>query len=177
MLELLRKNKFLVPIFLLALILRIYKLSEFPFGFHADEVRVGWNAFSILKTGADDRENKLALYYNTFGDYRPSGIFYLTIPSIALFGRSEFAVRFPSSLIGALTIFPLYLFLYELVKSENLKKGKIVALLASVLLAVSPWHMEVSRATSEAVISAFFALFALYFLLKLLNTREKKFLF
>src|SRR3990167_9692939 len=117
-----RKTKLLILIFLLALFLRTYRLSTFPFGFHADEVRVGWNAYSILKTGLDDRGNKLALYYNTFGDFRPTGIFYLTVPSITIFGINEFAVRFPSAFFGALTVFPLYLFVKEL---NNLKKLEI----------------------------------------------------
>ena len=97
-------------IFLLALVLRIYKLGTFPYGFHLDEVKVGWNALSILKTGKDDRGNRFALYYNSFGDFRPTGIFYITIPSLAVFGRNEFAVRFPSAFLGALTIFPLFFF-------------------------------------------------------------------
>src|SRR3989304_553965 len=106
-------------IFLLALVLRIYKLGTFPVGFHADEARVAWNSLSILKTGADDRGNKFSLYYNTFGDFRPTGIFYATIPSIAIFGRSEFAVRFPAALLGALSVVPLF-FLTNLI-SKNKK--------------------------------------------------------
>ena len=66
-----RKYKFIILIFLLALGLRIYKLGTFPVGFHVDEVKVGWNALSILKTGKDDWGNRLALYYNSFGDFRP----------------------------------------------------------------------------------------------------------
>lgn len=157
-------------IFLLALFLRLWNLGEFPFGFHADEARVAWNSLSILKTGKDDKGNRLALYYNTFGDYRPTGIFYLTVPSIAIFGRNEFAIRFPSALLGALTVFPLYFFVYEL------KKNRKVSLMASFLLAISPWHIEVSRATSEVAISAFFALFGLFFCLKLINENRKNFL-
>ena len=147
-------------IFILALFLRTYKLSSFPVGFHADEVRVGWNALSILKTGKDDRGKALALYYNTFGDFRPTGIFYLTIPSIAIFGRSEFAVRFPSAFLGALTVFPLFLFAKELLKKKNL------ALSAGFLLAINPWHISTSRATSEVVMALFFTLWGLTFFLK-----------
>ena len=44
-------------IFALALFLRIFKLGEFPYGFHVDEVKVAWNALSILKTGRDDQGN------------------------------------------------------------------------------------------------------------------------
>ncbi|MCH7729947.1 glycosyltransferase family 39 protein [Patescibacteria group bacterium] len=175
MFKLSRQVKILLLVFLLAFFLRTYRLSTFPFGFHADEVRVGWNAYSILKTGKDDRGNKFALYYNTFGDFRPTGIFYLTIPSIAVFGTNEFAVRFPSALFGALTVIPLYLFVKELAKK---KKSNInhwpLAVTAGALLAVSPWHISVSRATSEVVVALFLALFGLYFFLRLLNEQKLK---
>ena len=159
-------------IFTLALFLRTYQLENFPVGFHSDEARVAWNAYSILKTGKDDRGNVPSLYYDTFGDYRPTGIFYFTIPSILVFGRNEFAVRFPSALFGALTVFPLYLFVTEIFKNKNLQSvinGKKLAIVSSLLLAISPWHIEVSRATSEVGISTFFALSAIYFLVKLIK--------
>jgi 4-amino-4-deoxy-L-arabinose transferase-like glycosyltransferase len=163
-------------IFLLALVLRIYKLGEFPYGFHIDEVKVGWNALSILRTGLTDQNNKLSLYYNSFGDYRPSGIFYFTVPAIALLGRNEFATRIPVALVGALTIIPVY-FLVELIeKNKNRKSSKIkTGHIASFLLAISPWHIEVSRATNEVVISTFFALFSIVFLIKLISTKKARF--
>ncbi len=164
--------KLLILIFFIALLLRIVKLDTHPVGFHADEVRVAWNSLSILTTGKDDRRNFLSLYYNTFGDYRPTGIFYITIPSLLLFGRTEFAVRFPSALLGALTVFPLYLFVGEISR----KKSKLL-LIPSFLLAISPWHIEVSRATSEVVMSVFFALFSLYFLLKTIRTQKNNYAF
>lgn len=157
-------------IFILAFFLRIYKLGTFPVGFHVDEVKVGWNALSILKTGRDDKGNLFSLYYNSFGDFRPTGIFYATIPSIIAFSRNEFAVRFPSALLGALTIFPLYFLVLEINKDKNKK----LALVAALLLSLSPWHISVSRATSEVVISMFMALWGLYYFLKGLDTKNKK---
>ena len=156
----------------MALILRIFKLGEFPIGFHVDEVKIGWNALSILKTGMDDSGNKLPLYYNSFGDYRPTGIFYLTIPSIVVLGNNIFAIRLPSALFGALTIFPLYLIVSQIQKRGN----ESIPLIVAFFLAISTWHIEVSRATSEVVISTFFALFAVYYLLKGLNISAKKYL-
>lgn len=146
----------IIGIFLLALLLRIFKLGEYPIGFHVDEVKVGWNALSLLKTLKDDQGHLLPLYYNTFGDYRPTGIFYLSIPAIALFGNTIFAVRITSALIGALTIIPLYLLAKELFKKES------VGIYSALILAVSPWHIETSRATSEVVISGFFITLVIY---------------
>jgi len=162
-------------IFLLALFLRTYKLGEFPYGFHVDEVKVAWNALSILKTGYDDHGSSLSLYYNSFGDYRPTGIFYITIPSIIVFGRNEFATRFPTALFGALSVIPIYFLIELLDKSKRLNIWKLnTGHLGGLLMAISPWSIDLSRATNEVVASTFFALCSLFFFLKLLRSKNTR---
>jgi len=51
-----------------------------------------------------------------------------------------------------LTVIPLYLLCIRLFKNRT------IALLAALFLAVSPWHVVLSRATSEGVIGLFFML-------------------
>lgn len=163
----------LVWIFLIALFLRLYKLGELPFGFHVDEVRAAWNAVSILKTGLDDHLNRFSLYYNSIGDYRPTGIFYFIVPSILLFGRTIFAARFSVALFGALMIFPLYFLTNLLIKDAKINNLKLnLGHLAAFLMAISPWHIELSRATNEVVISTFFTIFAFYFYIKYIEKRK-----
>ncbi len=152
------QTKSIFIIFVFAFFLRLINLGSFPVGFHSDEARVGWNAISIAQTGHDDWGNFLPLYYNTFGDYRPAGIIYATIPSILLFGRTEFAVRFPSALFGALAVFPIATLAAKIATKKN---DKMVGVFASILWAVTPWSFSTSRATSEVVISSTLVLFAL----------------
>jgi hypothetical protein len=149
-------------IFFLALFLRLYQLGQLPYGFHVDEAKAAWNAYSILKTGHDDHGNFLPLYYDSFGDFRPTGIIFAIIPSILIFGNTVFATRFPVAFFGALSIFPLILIFWQLSRDKDKKYFWIPGL----LLAVNPWHIMVSRATSEVVIALFLALFAIYFFLK-----------
>lgn len=165
-------EKWIYIIFFLALLLRIYKLGDFPIGFHVDEVKVGWNALSIATTLKDDKNEILPIYYNTFGDHRLTGIFYISIPSIILFDNTIFAVRFTSALFGALSVFPVYLITRMLMKNR-----KKVGVIAGLILAVSPWHIAASRATSEVVISSFFVLFSIYFFMKLIEDQNKKFIY
>lgn len=166
----------LLWIFLLALVLRIYQLGDFPYGFHVDEAKVAWNSLSILKTGRDDKNSLFSLYYNSFGDYRPNGIFYITVPSIALFGNTEFATRFPVALFGALTIFPIYFLIKILNRYQNLRfKALDTGHIGAFLLAISPWGIELSRATNEVVISTFFAVCSLLFLIQLVKSRNYRF--
>ena len=161
-----KKNKFfvfLLFIFLTAFFLRIYKLDSVPYGFHIDEAKVGWNAYSILKTGMDDKGNKFPLYYDSFGDFRPTGLIYLVIPSLVIFGNTVFAVRFPFAIIGALTTIVIFLFVLEIFG----KQKKYMALIAAILLAFNPWHIIASRSTCESIIVIFLTILGLYFFIKL----------
>lgn len=155
------KNKKLLLIFVLflAAFLRFYQLAQLPPGFHIDEVTVGYNAYSLMKTGKDENGNFLPLYIDSFGDFRPAGYFYLTIPAIKIFGLNELAVRFPSALFGALTVFLTYFLVKEIFAKEY------PALLASFLLAISPWHIIVSRATSETSVALFLIVLGVYLFL------------
>jgi hypothetical protein len=155
-------------IFFLALFLRLYQLGQVPYGFHVDEAKAAWNAYSILKTSHDDHGNFLPLYYDSFGDFRPAGIIYAIIPSILIFGNTVFATRFPSAFFGALSIFPLMLIFWQISRDKDKKWYWIPGL----FLAINPWHIMVSRATSEVVITIFFGLFALYFFLKAIHQKS-----
>ena len=148
----------IIGIFLLALLLRTVNLENYPVGLHVDEIKVGWNAESLIHTLKDDQGNFLPVYYNTFGDYRPTGILYLSIPAILIFNNSVFAIRVTSSLFGSLTVFAVFLLVNILTKPK-----RNIGIWAALILAISPWHIEVSRATSEVAISTFFILFAIYF--------------
>src|SRR3989338_489602 len=122
----------LLLILVLAAWLRFYRLTDFPPGLYSDEASYGYNAYSILTTGRDEWGKFLPLTIQSFGDYKPPMTAYLTIPSIAIFGLNEFAVRFPSAVFGTLTVLLIYLLAQEIHRDA--------ALLAALLLAISPWH-------------------------------------
>src|SRR5579859_3616347 len=92
----------LILIFLLGSFLRFYQLGSIPAGFHRDEAYLGYNAYSILKTGRDMTGHFLPLHLESFL-YSPAGYSYFSIPFIALFGLSPFSVRFAAALFGCLT--------------------------------------------------------------------------
>ena len=95
----------LIFIFLIAAALRLFALGSNPPGLYWDEVSLGYNAYSILKTGHDEHNRFLPIdTFKAFGDYKPPGYIYATVPSIALFGLNNFAVRLPSALAGTLLV-------------------------------------------------------------------------
>lgn len=162
-----KKNWILVLILFLAAILRLYDLGRIPPSLDWDEAALGYNAYSILRTGRDEYGHFLPLIFKSFGDYKPGLYIYLTVPFVAIFGLTELAVRLPSALIGITTVWLLYqvalLFL----------KKKPLALFTSFALAVSPWHLHFSRGAWEANVALFFVLGGIYAFLRAEKKRIK----
>lgn len=157
----------LVIVFALAFFLRFYQLGHVPYGFYQDESAIGYNAYSILKTGRDEYGKFLPLYFKSFGDYKLPVYIYSTVPSIMLFGMTEFAVRFPSAFFGFLSVVMTYFFVRELTKNKHL------ALLTTFLLAINPWSLHYNRATFEVSICLFFFVTGSWLILKAAYSKWK----
>lgn len=159
-----KSNWLLLFIFLLAFFLRFTFISRFPATLYGDEQAFAWNAYNILKTGNDEYGSRLPLEFRSFDDYKaPVGV-YLLVPFIKIFGLNALGIRLPVVILGALSIFPAYL-LGRLIFSA--KKS----LAAAFLLAVSPWHIHLSRGYFEAVLALFFYCFGLFFFLRSVKVR------
>lgn len=126
-------------ILLLAIILRFYRLGEIPSGLVNDEAAFGYNAYSLLKTGRDEFGERWPVIFHSFGEGKLPAYIYLTMPSVAVFGLNELAVRLPSAVFGVMTVW--------LVSRWSL--------LAGLILATMPWHIHFSRAAFEANVAVF----------------------
>lgn len=169
-------NIYLILIIALAAFLRFYQLGQNPPELYADEVSSGYNAYSILKTAKDEYGNLLPITFRAFGDYNPALSVYTLVPGIAVFGLNPFAVRFPSALMGTLTVLITYFLTKKLtppsfprkresknwipdqsLHSTRLSVGNdILPLLSAFLLAISPWHLQFTRFSHEANFMVFF---------------------
>jgi len=146
---------FLLLIVILAAFLRFYQLGSIPSGFHSDEASFGYNAYSILLTGKDEHSSPSPLIFKSFGD--PGAVYsYLTIPSIAIFGLTEFAVRLPTAILGFIFVLLSYLIVF------NLTGNKKLSLLTTFLVAVNPLSIFLSRVQSDPLVSVFFVLLGFY---------------
>jgi 4-amino-4-deoxy-L-arabinose transferase-like glycosyltransferase len=145
----------------LAAILRLWNLGSNPPSLTPDEAALGYNAYSILKTGKDEHGTVLPIIFKSFGDFKPGLYVYLTIPSIAIFGLNEFATRLPSALAGVISVFLVYLIIRKL-EIGNWKLGIIAAFVA----AINPFLIYFSRGAWEANVSLTLTLFGIYFFLK-----------
>ncbi|MBI5123499.1 glycosyltransferase family 39 protein [Candidatus Roizmanbacteria bacterium] len=153
-----KKYLILATIFCLAVFLRFYHLDLNPPSLSWDEASIGYNAYSITQTLKDEHGRFLPYdYFAAFGDYKPPVSIYLTALSIKLFGFSTWAIRFPSAFLGVLTVLLTFFLAEELRKHFNSKTLTFgFSLLASFILAISPWHTLLSRAEFESNLATFF---------------------
>ena len=158
-------NWLLIITLLLATGLRVPWLNRYPAGFTPDEAAFGYNAYSLLKTGKDEWGTawwKLFFYnMRSFGDYKLPLYAFLAMPSVAWLGLNEFAVRLPGAILGAISVIGVYYMAKEL-----FPKNKRIAYLAALLLAISPWNIQLSRGAFEANLITFFLPWIVYFFLK-----------
>ncbi|HSH03270.1 MAG TPA: glycosyltransferase family 39 protein [Anaerolineae bacterium] len=80
--------------------LRLWQLEELPPGLYRDEAYNGLDAWQVL-------QGEHALFFTANNGREPTFI-YLTAVSVALFGRTTFALRFASAVIGTLTTWVTY---------------------------------------------------------------------
>lgn len=147
-------------IFLLAFLLRFLGLGQYPVGLNPDEASFGYDAYSLLTTGKDQWGISWPLSLHSFGDYKLPLYSYLAIPSVAIFGLNEFSTRLPNALFGFLGVVFTYLLVLEFFKN------KTFAAVSAFILAISPWHIMLSRGAFEANLSTFFIPFGIWAFLK-----------
>ena len=156
-----KKFALLTLIIILAGILRTYKLSSNPPSLYWDEVSLGYNAYSILKTGHDEHGKFMPITnFGAFGDYKPPGYIYTDVLPISIFGLNEFAVRFPSAFLGLITVFVTYLLSKKIFKKEK------IAFMSAFFLSISPWHLQLSRVAFESNMALMFSILGIYFFIK-----------
>lgn len=129
----------LVLILVLALFLRVFNLGTVPLGLSEDEASIGYNAYSLAKTGRDETGKLLPLYFESFGDYKSPLAVYLTAPFVLLGGLNETTTRLPAALSGVFLIIIIF------VLSKRIFEDKWVGVIASFLVAISPWGVHLSR--------------------------------
>ena len=150
-----KKYLLLLATLICAAFLRFYQLGQNPPSLTWDEAAWGYNAYSIGIDGRDEFGRFLPLdYLESFGDFKPPAYAYLDVIPVKIFGLNEFAVRFPSAFLGVLTVLLTY-FLTKRIFWQSERKN-LYGLTSAFILAISPWHIMLSRAAFEANVATFF---------------------
>lgn len=139
-------------ILIIAAFFRLPFLNSHMPSLYGDEIAIGYNAFSIVKTGRDEFGRFLPLQFQSWGDQKNPIYIYAVALTQLITGPTPASVRLPSAVAG---IFAVYL-TYRLVLLLNL--SRTVALISAFLLTVTPWHLHLSRGGYEANLALTFGL-------------------
>lgn len=147
-------------VIVLSAFLRFWQLNQMPISLFGDEIDVGYHAFSILKTGKDYLGQPWPVYFHSLAEWRAPLFIYSVVPSVAVFGLNEWGVRIPAAFFGVMSIAALFFLTRKLLSSFW------VAILASLFLTISPWHLQYSRAGFEVSLMLFLLISGTLFLIK-----------
>jgi len=162
------RTHLLVVIIVLASLLRIVGLDKIPPSLNWDEVSMGYSAYSIMQTGRDEWGDFMPLLFRSFGEWKSSVYIYLIAPFIKVFGLNAWGVRLPAAIAGVIAVYLTYL-LGRKLYSER------IGLWSAFLLAVSPWHLMLSRPGYEAGVSLMLLLLGIYLLIMAVEHKNLKY--
>jgi hypothetical protein len=171
--------KLLIPILILgiALLVRFWKVATLlpPYW---EEVALGYDAFSISQTLKDHHGNFLPLVaFESFGDWKPSGYFYVASVFTKFLGLSVLAVRLPSVLAGVMIVLGVGVLAWQIQKSllPKIKLGKYFPVLSMLVAAFNPWAIIFSRAAWEVNLATAFLLWGVISFFQFLKQTSKNF--
>jgi hypothetical protein len=136
-------RKLLTPVILFALILllgifaRVWRFGQLPPGLNQDEASIGVEAYDLVHFGVDRNGISFPVNFISWGNGMDALYGYILMPFM-LFGLTPLLVRLPVLISGILTL-PLVFFIGKRTLGRNF------GLLAMFLLAISPWHILMSR--------------------------------
>ncbi len=142
----------------LAIFLRVYRLQQMPPGIFVDETNAALDALRILE--GEPNSPFATGWFET-----PTMYAYYLVGLFKLLGTSFTALKTASLLPAILTVAALY-------PLARLLFGIPTAFAATFLLAVSRWHITMSRWGWNEVAPLLFMIVALYFLLRAVRDRR-----
>lgn len=170
--RILHQKYVLLGIVLIALFVRFYQLGTNPPSLSWDEVAWGYNGYAFSYDLRDEFGKYLPYeYIESFGDYKPPFYAYLTIVPINVWGLTALAARFPSAFFGVLTVVMMYLLAKRIFPGTQ---GDYIGMVSAAFLAISPWHINLSRAAFEANVAVFFIMLGVWAFLYAITEKSKR---
>lgn len=158
----------IIAVILLASVLRLYSIATIPTSMSDDEIRETEEAYSIAQTGKSLAGEFLPMTFTQDGfAFAPVPI-YASAIILKVFPLNEWSARLSYALAGIATVYLLFLVVLELFSRD--KHAYQYALFSALFLAITPWHIHISRFAHEGVFPPMFYLFGIWFTLQ---TRKK----
>lgn len=166
-------EKHLIPfLFLLVSILYLTGLSISPIYINQDELGNGLNALSIARTLRDTNGRFLPWYFQHLNSFwLPPLVVYPASLFLKFLPVSEFSFRISTAVIGLANVFLLGYLVFLLTKSKKL------AIIGSLILALTPAHFIQSRLLLGNIYPISYVLLWLIFIKKYFDKGKMKHLF
>jgi 4-amino-4-deoxy-L-arabinose transferase-like glycosyltransferase len=125
---------------LVAAALRFFDLGGVPPALNQDEAMNGYDAYSIFVTGRDHLGHAFPIAgLESFGDWVSPLLTFLSVPFVGALGVNLVSIRAVTAAVGVLAVPLAYRLGVEFLGSRAVGVG------AAWLLALSPWHVHLSR--------------------------------
>lgn len=161
-------------IVVIAVIVRCWGFGHNPPSLYWDEMSLLYDGWSIAETGKDLHGHSWPLVaFESFGDYKPSGYFYLVALSIKLLGLHEWAVRVPSLVAGILIVILVGL-LSEKMFAGLKWRGWRLSWLVMLVAALNPSLIHLSHVGFETNVATMWVLLGVVLLYPTKKRQEKK---
>jgi len=138
-----KRNIWFIPavliLFILSTILHFWKFPEIPNGFYYDEVAVGYNAYCISMSGADEYGIKYPLFFKSFGNYHEPVMIYVLAPMIKVFGLEKWVERLPSGIFLILASTAFFFLATKYVRNRWICLG------GAFVFSILPWVFPIGR--------------------------------
>lgn len=130
-------------ILLLGAVVRLYALDSVPGGLNQDEASMGYDSFALLHYGVDRNNSHNPVHMIAWGSGQNALQAYATMPFIAAFDLNVLSIRLVPALFGVLCLVLVYF-------AGALIAGRTYGALAMFIVAISPWHIVLSRWALES---------------------------
>jgi hypothetical protein len=140
--------------FLIGVGLRVWEFGTLPKGLEQDEASIAVEANSLYHYGIDRNGISFPVHFIAWGSGQNALYGYLLLPLVP-FGLTTFTIRLPMLISGILTLLIVFAIARKIFSPS-------IALLSLFLMAISPWHISISRWALESNIFPF--MFSLSFL-------------
>lgn len=165
------RNLFLIFLGLIIIMVSFYFRRQWldisPASINFDEAALGYNAYSLLKTGKDEHGNPWPVSLASFNDYKPALYAYLSIPFIKFLGLNQVSTRLVSAIAGTVTLIITGFISYYLFKSLP------IAILSLYIAAIQPWGLHFSRTAFESNLATAFFTIGIFLIIKNNNFKSK----
>ena len=154
----------LAMLFFLALLIRVWKLADFPNNIYPDEIMTGTVATQSYASPPSRPPSIFSTLWS--GIDLPAFWFWFVAAFLKIGGTSLAMLRLPAALFGAATIVPLY----ALIRGTW---GRYAAIAGSAIMAFSASNVHYSRLALNNITTQFFWAACFFFVLQGLRSRRR----